>query len=58
MALDETDILTLPYRYRIDLQPLFKELEGHLSDTDLASLGKITDELRQRIERFGGEFSS
>lgn len=58
VALYETDILTLLYRYRIDLQPLFQELEDHLSATDLASLSKITDELRQRIERFGGEFSS
>lgn len=57
VALYETDILTLLYRYQIDLQPLFKELEDHLSVTDLASLRKITDELRQRIERFGGEFS-
>lgn len=55
-ALYETDILTLMYRHRIDVEPLFKELEAHLSATDLASLRKIVEELRQRIERFGAEF--
>jgi hypothetical protein len=56
VALYETDILTLMQRYKIDIEPLFEELEGHLSRTDLDSLRKITDELRQRIERFGEEF--
>ena len=57
VALYETDILTLMHRYRIDLEPLFRELALHLSPTDLASLRQITDEIRQRIERFGGQFS-
>lgn len=57
VALYETDILTLMHQYRIDLGPLFTELALHLSPTDLASLRQITDEIRQRIERFGGQFS-
>ncbi|HEX6900541.1 MAG TPA: hypothetical protein VF789_12530 [Thermoanaerobaculia bacterium] len=54
VALYETDILTLMHRYGIDTAPLFEELKGHLSETDLASLRQITDEIRRRIERFGG----
>jgi hypothetical protein len=57
VALYETDILTLMYRYKVDIEPLFQELEPHLGPADLASLRKITDEIRQRIERFGGQFS-
>jgi len=57
VALYETDILTLMVRCRVDLEPLFAELALHLSPTDLASLRQITDEIRQRIERFGGQFS-
>ncbi|HTG32513.1 MAG TPA: hypothetical protein VLB76_06240 [Thermoanaerobaculia bacterium] len=57
VALYETDILTLMDRCGIDLEPLFAELALHLSPTDLASLRQITDEIRQRIERFGGQFS-
>jgi hypothetical protein len=56
VALYETDILTLMQRCGIDLEPLFEELTGHLSRTDLDSLRKIAAELRQRIERFGSEF--
>lgn len=57
VALYETDILTLMHQYRVDLEPLFRELALHLSPTDLAALRKITDEIRQRIERFGRRFS-
>ncbi|HEY0511845.1 MAG TPA: hypothetical protein VGH73_08075 [Thermoanaerobaculia bacterium] len=57
VALYETDVLTLMYRYEIDLEPLFEELRRHLSPTDLASLRKIAGEIRQRIARFGGEFA-
>ncbi|HKI03890.1 MAG TPA: hypothetical protein VKK31_18055 [Thermoanaerobaculia bacterium] len=56
VALYETDILTLMQRYGMDLGPLFQELESHLSPTDLEALRKITDEIRQRIARFGQEF--
>ena len=56
VALYETDVLTLMQGYEIDLEPLFEELEGHLSRTDLDSLRKITNELQERIERFGQEF--
>ena len=58
VALYETDILTLMHRYGIDLDPLFQELEPHLSPTDLAALRKIADEIRLRIDRFGGAFGA
>jgi hypothetical protein len=57
VALYETDILMLMDRQKVDVEPLFAELEPHLSPTDLASLRRITDEIRQRIERFGGRFT-
>ena len=56
VALYETDILILMDRQKVDVEPLFAELKAHLSPTDLASLRGITDEIRQRIERFGGQF--
>lgn len=57
VALYETDILMLMDRQKVDVEPLFTELAPHLSATDLASLRRITDEIRQRIERFGGRFA-
>jgi hypothetical protein len=54
VALYETDILTLMQRCGIDTAPLFEELKDHLSPTDLDSLRQITDEIRRKIERFGG----
>lgn len=57
VALYETDILMLMDRQKVDVEPLFTELAPHLSPTDLASLRRITDEIRQRIERFGGRFA-
>lgn len=56
VALYETDILMLMDRQKVDVEPLFAELQAHVSPTDLASLRGITDEIRQRIERFGGQF--
>jgi hypothetical protein len=56
VALCETDILMLLDRHKVDVEPLFAELEAHLSPTDLTSLRGITDEIRQHIERFGGQF--
>ena len=44
---------TLLHDYAPDLAPLLAELAAHLSATDMAELGKITAEIRQRIERFG-----
>jgi hypothetical protein len=57
VALYETDILMLIDRQKVDVEPLFAELAPHLSATDLASLRRITDEIRQRIDRFGGRFA-
>ena len=56
-ALYETDILTLMHRHGVDPEPLFLELEPHLSATDLKALRQIVAEIRQRIERSGSRFA-
>jgi hypothetical protein len=56
-ALYETDILTLMHSHQVASEPLLKELEPHLSGTDLKALRGIVDEIRLRIERFGNQFS-
>lgn len=56
VALYETDVLTLMQHCGIDPDPLLDELRDHLSATDLEALRKITDEIRQRILRFGNRF--
>jgi hypothetical protein len=55
-ALYETDILTLMQGYSLEPEPLFAELEPHLSAADLAALRQIVDEIRQRIARSGSRF--
>ena len=57
-AIYETDILTLMHRRQVDPEPLLGELGPHLSATDLKALRGIVDEIRQRIERSGNQFSS
>ena len=52
VGLYENDIVTLIYYYQPDLEPLFKALTAHLSQTDLQELRTIVAELRQRIQRF------
>jgi hypothetical protein len=56
-ALYETDILTLILRHQVDPEPLFGELEPHLSVTDLKALRGIVEEIRQRIKRVGSQFA-
>lgn len=56
-AFYETDILTLMHDHRVDPEPLFAELEPHLSATDLKALRQIVAEIRQRIERSGSRFA-
>ncbi len=55
VAYCENDVQTLMQQYGIDPDPLLAELKDHLSSTDLEALRKITDEMRQRIARFGQE---
>jgi hypothetical protein len=52
VALYEGDVATLMHDYRPPVEPLFDELEEHLSSTDLASLRKIAGAIQERIERF------
>ncbi len=56
-ALYEMDVLTLMHHHRVDPEPLFAELEPHLSATDLKALRQIVTEIRQRIERSGSRFA-
>jgi hypothetical protein len=49
-ALYETDILTLISVRGVDPEPLFAELEPHVSATDLKALRQIVAEIRQRLE--------
>jgi hypothetical protein len=48
----ENDIATLIHDYRPQLEPLFAELALHLSQSDLAAVRQIGDEIQQRIDRF------
>jgi hypothetical protein len=52
-ALYETDILTLMSVRGADPEPLFAELEPHVSATDLKALRQIVAEIRQRLARSG-----
>jgi predicted nucleotidyltransferase len=52
VALYESDISTLMHDYRPPIEPLFEELQPHLSATDLAAIRGIVGEIQKRIERF------
>lgn len=52
VALYESDISTLMHDYRPAIEPLFEELQPHLSATDLAAARGIVAEIQTRIERF------
>jgi predicted nucleotidyltransferase len=52
VALYESDISTLMHDYRPPIEPLFEELQPHLSATDLAAVRGIVGEILERIERF------
>ncbi|HVF10413.1 MAG TPA: hypothetical protein VNA16_06410 [Abditibacteriaceae bacterium] len=57
VGLYENDIATLLHDYRPRLEPLFEELAGHLSGSDLDAVRKIATEIQQRVERFEKETS-
>lgn len=52
VALYESDISTLMHEYRPPVEPLFEQLQPHLSATDLAAVRRIVEEIQERIERF------
>ena len=52
VGLYENDVATLLYEHEVDLEPLFEELRGHLSETDLAEVSTIIEEITDRLERF------
>jgi hypothetical protein len=55
-AIYETDILTLMRSQQVEPEPLLKQLEPHLSATDLKALRGIVDEIKQKIERSSSQF--
>ena len=52
VALYETDLAMLLYRYPVDVDSLFSILERHLSEGDIESLRTIYHEIEDRIRRF------
>jgi len=52
----ENDVATLLHAYHPPLEPLFKELMPHLSETDLIALRDIVADIQRRIERFSKNF--
>ena len=48
----ENDAAALMQRYSPNMQPLLKELEKHLNQSDLDSVREIVGEIQQRIARF------
>ena len=48
------DGIAVPYKPQIE--PLYDELANHLTDTDMAEVKSIVDEIQQRIERFERRF--
>ena len=52
VGLYEADLFMLLPRMTLSPDLLFEELRPHLSDSDFGEVRKITDEIRQRIERF------
>ncbi len=56
-ALYETDVLTLMSVHGVDPEPLFAELEPHVTPTDLEALRQIVAEIRQRLARSDSRFT-
>lgn len=52
VALYETDIMMLLHGYSVDVEPLFEQLENHLSEGDMESLRTIHEEIEAKIRRF------
>jgi hypothetical protein len=52
VALYEGDIATLLHDYHPAIEPLFEELQRHLSPNDLSALHETVLEIQERIERF------
>lgn len=52
----ENDVATLLQAYRPPLDPLFKELANHVSESDLAALHDIVGDIQRRLERFSHNF--
>lgn len=54
----ENDVATLLQAYRPPLEPLFKELADHVSESDLAALHDIIGDIQRRIDRFSHNFGT
>jgi hypothetical protein len=49
----ENDIATLIHDYQPQIEPLLSELAGYVSETDMAAVRDILEEIQIRIKRFG-----
>jgi hypothetical protein len=49
----ENDIATLMHDYQPQIEPLLSELAGYVSETDMAAVRDILEEIQIRIRRFG-----
>src|SRR5215213_961856 len=52
VGLTENDIATLVHLHKPALQPILDVLTNYLSQTDMAQVRQITEEIQQRLERF------
>jgi hypothetical protein len=55
VSLDENDIATLLYYYRPDAKSLINLLSKYVSESDLAEIRTIGEELQNRAKRFNNE---
>jgi hypothetical protein len=52
VSIYENDLATLIYHYQPSLEPLFRELGQHVSNSDLTAIRDVVDTIERRIERF------
>jgi hypothetical protein len=48
----ENDIATLMYAFNPKMEPIFRELNKHLNETDMSETRKIVADIESRIQRF------
>jgi hypothetical protein len=56
VSIYEGDVAALLQAYKPEIEPFYAELANHLSDTDMAGVKSVVDEIQQRIERFERRF--
>ncbi len=56
VSICEGDLAALLQAYKPQIEPLYDELADHLTDTDMAEVKSIVDEIQQPIKRFERRF--